>query len=192
MGSETGLNSQPEKTEIGMPAANKPNERKEHHTAGSTGSSALDLLQQDHRELEAYFKQYEEEGSDKAALALKICLTLEVHARIEEEIFYPAARDMIENRELVARAIVEHASAKQLIADIEAMEAGDELHEAKVKVLTEQIRHHVEEEETELFPEIRESGLDLEALGHRLANRKAELFEQLAAGEDVESNGGWT
>jgi hypothetical protein len=167
-----------------MPAANKPNERKDH-TAGGTGSSALDLLQQDHRELEAYFKQYEE-GSDKAALALKICLALEVHARIEEEIFYPAARDVIENRELVAQAIVEHASAKQLIADIEAMEAGDELHEAKVKVLTEQIRHHVEEEETELFPEIRESGLDLEALGHRLANRKAELFEQLAAGEDVE------
>ena len=169
-----------------MPAANKPNEQKERHTAGRAQASALDLLEQDHRELEVYFKQYEEEGSDKEALALKICLALEVHARIEEEIFYPAARDVIENRELVAQAIVEHASAKQLIADIEAMEAGDELHEAKVKVLTEQIRHHVEEEETELFPEVRETGLDLEALGQQLAKRKAELFEQLAAGEDVE------
>jgi hypothetical protein len=186
MGSETGLNSQPEKTEIGMPAANAPNEPKEHRTAGSTGSSALDLLQQDHREVEAYFKQYEEQGSDKEALALKICLALEVHARIEEEIFYPAARDVIQNRELVTQAMVEHASAKQLIADIESMEAGDELHEAKVKVLAEQIRHHVEEEETELFPEIGEAGLDLEALGQRLAKRKTELFEQLAAGEDVE------
>jgi hypothetical protein len=66
------------------------------------------------------------------------------------------------------------------------MEAGDELREAKVKVLAEPIRHHVEEEETELFPEIGEAGLDLEALGQRLAKRKTELFEQLAAGEDVE------
>lgn len=183
MGSETGLNSQPEKTEIGMPAANAPNQPKEHRTAGSTGSSALDFLQQDHREVEAYFKQYEE-GSNKEAVALKVCLALEVHA--EEKIFYPAARDVIENRELVEQAMVEHDSAKQLIADIEAMEAGDELHDAKVKVLTEQIRHHVEEEETKLFPEIREAGLDLERLGQQLAKRKTELFEQLAAGADVD------
>ena len=100
-----------------MPAANEPNELKEHHTVGNAQLSSLDLLTQDHRELEACFKQYEEEGSDKQALARKISLTLEVHARIEEEILYPAARDAIENKELVAQAVVEHASVKELVAE---------------------------------------------------------------------------
>src|SRR3954452_3468534 len=139
--------------------------------SGASGLSALDLLEQDHREVAGYFEQYEDEGADKNAIALKICLALEVHARIEEEIFYPAAREAIEQRNLIDEALVEHASAKQLIADIEAMEADDELHDAKVKVLAEQIRHHIEEEENELFPQVRQADLDLDALGAKLAQR---------------------
>ena len=118
-------------------------------------NSALTLLEQDHREVDAYFEEYEKaQGEAKEAVALKICLALQVHAQIEEEIFYPAVRDVIENGELLDEAIVEHAAAKQLIAEIEAMEVGDQLRDAKVKVLGEQIRHHVQEEEGELFPQI--------------------------------------
>jgi Hemerythrin HHE cation binding domain len=153
--------------------------------SGAFGPSALDLLEQDHREVEGYFEQYEEEGADKDAIVLKICLALEVHTRIEEEIFYPAAREAIEQRDLIDEALVEHGSAKQLIADIEAMEAGDELHAAKVKVLAEQIRHHIEEEQNRLFPQLREADLDLDTLGAKLAQRKAELFQELADGGEV-------
>ena len=154
-------------------------------SGSAASSSALDLLEQDHREVEGYFEQYEEEGADKDAITLKICLALEVHARIEEEIFYPAAREVIEEPDLIDEGLVEHGSAKQLIADIEAMEAGDELHDAKVKVLAEQIRHHIEEEENQLFPQVRQADLDLDALGAKLAQRKAELFQELAEGGEV-------
>lgn len=153
--------------------------------SGASGSSALDLLEQDHREVEGYFEQYEAEGADKDAIALKICLALEVHARIEEEIFYPAAREAIEEPDLIDEGLVEHESAKQLIEDIEAMEAGDELHDAKVKVLAEQIRHHIEEEQNQLFPQLRQADLDLDTLGAKLARRKAELFQELAEGGEV-------
>src|SRR3954465_12313704 len=118
-------------------------------------NSALTLLEQDHREVDAYFEEYEKaQGQAKEAIALKICLALQVHAQVEEEIFYPAARDAIEHPELIDEPLVEHASAKQLIAEIEGGEAGDSLYEAKVRVLGEQIRHHVEEEENQLFPEV--------------------------------------
>jgi Hemerythrin HHE cation binding domain len=143
--------------------------------------SAIELLEEDHREVEGFFEEYQEleDEAEKEALALNICLTLQVHAQIEEEIFYPEARKAIAKPELVDEAIVEHASAKQLIAEIEAMEVGDSLQEAKVKVLGEQISHHVEEEEGELFPEVEGSNLDLKTLGRRMADRKAELLQQL-------------
>jgi hypothetical protein len=141
--------------------------------------SALDLLEADHQEVDGFFDEYEnlEDAGEKEKLALKICLALTVHTQIEEEIFYPAAREAIEKAELIDEAIVEHASAKQLIAEIEEMDTGDELYDAKVKVLGEQVRHHVEEEEDELFPEIESSELDLEALGKKMAERKAALLE---------------
>jgi Hemerythrin HHE cation binding domain len=142
--------------------------------------SALDLLEEDHQEVDGFFDEYEtlEDAGEKEGMALKICLALTVHAQIEEEIFYPAAREAIEKAELIDEAIVEHASAKQLIAEIEEMDANDELYDAKVKVLGEQVRHHVEEEEDELFPEIESSELDLEALGKKMAERKAALLKE--------------
>jgi hemerythrin superfamily protein len=144
---------------------------------------AIKLLKDDHKEVKGYFKQYEglEAEEEKQALADKICLALTVHAQIEEEIFYPALRAAIDDDDLLDEAEVEHASAKQLIAEIQSMQAGDRLFDAKVTVLGEYIAHHVDEEEGELFPESRDSEVDLKDLGEMLAARKAELMAQ--AGE---------
>jgi hypothetical protein len=149
---------------------------------GMEEMSAIDLLEEDHRQVEDFFKEYEklEDVSDKEQLALKICMALQVHTKIEEEIFYPAAREAIEKPELIDEALVEHASAKQLIGDIEETEPGEELYDAKVKVLKEQVLHHVEEEEGELFPQVEAAELDLEALGKKMAARKAALLKQVA------------
>ena len=142
--------------------------------------SAIDLLEEDHQEVDGFFDEYEtlEDTGEKERMAVKICLALTIHTQIEEEIFYPAAREAIEKTELIDEAIVEHTSAKQLIAEIEEMDPADELYDAKVKVLGEQVRHHVEEEEDKLFPEIESSELDLEALGKKMAERKAALLKE--------------
>jgi len=142
---------------------------------------AIALLMADHREVEGWFGDYEDLTTDaeKSALAGKICAALKVHTRIEEEIFYPAARQATKDDDLLDEAVVEHAGAKDLIAQIEGMKAGDDLYDAKVKVLGEQIKHHVKEEEEELFPEARQAKMDLVGLGERMAARKSELKAQL-------------
>ena len=154
--------------------------KKETEQARIEEVSAIDLLEEDHREVEDFFDKYEEleDSNDKEQLAVKICMALQVHTQLEEEIFYPAAREAIENPELIDEAIVEHASAKQLIGEIEKMKPGEELYDAKVKVLQEQVLHHVEEEEGELFPQVEASELDLEALGKKMAERKAALLSK--------------
>jgi hypothetical protein len=156
--------------------------QQKNEQVGMEEISAIDLLEEDHREVEDLFDEYEkiEDVSEKEQLALKICMALQVHTRIEEEIFYPAAREAIEKPELIDEAIVEHASAKQLISEIEDMEPGEELYDAKVKVLQEQVLHHVEEEEGELFPQVEASELDLEALGKKMTERKVVLVKQVA------------
>ena len=157
----------------------KSNQDKVEQT-GMESVSAIDLLEADHQEVDGFFDEYEtlENTSEKEKLALKICLALTVHTQIEEEIFYPAIREAIDKSELIDEAIVEHASAKQLIAEIEEMDTGDELYDARVKVLGEQVRHHVEEEEDELFPEVESSELDLEALGKKMVERKSALLKE--------------
>jgi hemerythrin-like domain-containing protein len=142
--------------------------------------SAIALLKQDHREVEEMFDDFEElEGNAaKGKLARKICLALKVHTQIEEEIFYPAARKATGDDDLLDEAMVEHAGAKDLIAQIEKMKPGDDLFDAKVTVLGEQIKHHVEEEEDELFPEIEDSKMDVAAIGKQMAARKKELMAQ--------------
>ena len=142
--------------------------------------SALDLLEEDHQQVDGFFDEYEtlEDAGEKERMALKICLALTVHTQIEEEIFYPAVREAIEKAELIDEAIVEHAAAKQLIAEIEEMDPADELYDAKVKVLGEQVRHHIEEEEDKLFPEIESSELNLEALSKKMAERRAALLKE--------------
>ena len=168
-----------------IPTPPKPRAKADTNAAPAATKpvDAIKLLKGDHREVKAYFKEYAglEDNTDKQALADKICLALTVHAQIEEEIYYPATREAIDDDDLLDEAEVEHASAKQLIAEITAMKAGDRLFDAKMTVLGEYIDHHVAEEEDEMFPESRDSDLDLKALGVQLAERKAELMAQ--AGE---------
>ena len=147
---------------------------------------AIALLKQDHRNVEELFGQFENASGDgrKQKLARRICLELSVHATTEEEIFYPACEGKVDE-DLLKEAYVEHDGAKVLIAEIEAnSEGSDEFFDAKVKVLQEQIEHHVEEEEKRmegLFSQARQAGLDMEALGEQLARRKAELLETFKA-----------
>jgi hypothetical protein len=150
--------------------------------SASETQSALDLLEEDHREVEGYFAAYEdlEDEAEKEELATKICLALRVHTQIEEEIFYPAARKATEDDDLLDEAAVEHASAKRLIEEIEAMEVGDDLYDAKVKVLGEQVRHHVKDEEAELFPEVKSAKMDIEEIGKKLSQRKTTLLAELS------------
>ena len=139
---------------------------------------AIALLEADHQAVDDLFEQYADltDVADKKSLATEICLALKVHTQIEEEIFYPAARDATGDTDLLDKAAVEQAGAKTLIAEIEAMQPGQPLYDAKITVLSEQVRHHVEEEQEELFPEVREKKLDLDKLGAKLAARRSELM----------------
>lgn len=141
---------------------------------------AIALLKQDHRTVGELFGQFKQASGDgrKQKLAQQICLELSVHATIEEEIFYPACEGKVDE-DLLKEAYVEHDGAKVLIAEIETgSEQSDAFFDAKVKVLQEQIEHHVEEEEKRmegLFSQARQAGLDMDALGEQMARRKAEL-----------------
>jgi hemerythrin superfamily protein len=140
---------------------------------------AIALLKADHRSDEELFKDFEGAKGDgrKERLARQICLQLTVHTTIEEEIFYPACEGKIEE-DLLKEAYVEHDSAKLLIAEIEAGNGeSDDFFDAKVQVLSEQIEHHVKEEEGELFPQVRKADLDLKAIGEQLSARKKELLK---------------
>jgi hemerythrin superfamily protein len=148
---------------------------------GESQSNALKLLEKDHDEVDALFKQYESGKEDmkaaqKQKLATQICEMLTVHAAIEEEIFYPAIRNLDgETKDLVAEAAVEHQSLKDIIGRLEAAPPSDPLYDAGVKVLAEYVKHHVKEEENEIFPKVRSSDIDLDALGERLMERKMQL-----------------
>lgn len=141
--------------------------------------NAINLLMQDHKAVKALFAQYEglsdRSFATKKKLADQICQELTVHTQLEEEIFYPAVRRPIRDGDLMDEALVEHASAKELIAQIAAMDPADDLYDAKVKVLSEQIDHHVQEEEGDMFPKVRDTAVDLDALGKEMAARKEQL-----------------
>ena len=148
---------------------------------GESQSDAISLLKGDHKAVDELFKEYEarkEEGKvgAKVKIAKQICDELTVHATIEEEIFYPAARlHAADARDLVEEAAVEHQTLKDIIGRLQAAPSSDPLYDAGVKVLSEYVKHHVKEEENELFPKVRRSNLDLVALGERLLARKTEL-----------------
>ena len=163
--------------------------------AAPAGTDAIEMLIADHRNVEQLFKRYdklaEEEGTynEKEALAATICAELTIHAQVEEEIFYPAAREVLDEEDLVDEAVVEHASAKDLIAQLADMSPDDDLYDAKIKVLSELIEHHVEEEEDEMFPKLKKAKLDTAALGPEMAERKQALVEELGVGvEAAEEN----
>lgn len=147
---------------------------------GTKSEDAIALLKNDHRTVEKLFKDFEDAKGEgrKEKLARRICLELSVHTKIEEEIFYPACEGKIDGDQL-KEAYVEHDAAKLLMAEIEAGNGeSDEFFDAKVQVLSEQIEHHVKEEEDELFPEVRKADIDLTALGEQLADRKKELMKE--------------
>ncbi|WP_233410744.1 hemerythrin domain-containing protein [Rugamonas violacea] len=149
-------------------------------TTSPAGVDAITLLMQDHENVRALFEKFQGLSDrakvSKKKLAEQICLELIKHATAEEELFYPAVREASDdNQDLIDEAVVEHAAAKELISEILAMEPGDELYDAKVKVLSEQIEHHVQEEENDMFPKARKAKLDLAALGEAIAERKNEI-----------------
>ena len=137
------------------------------------------LLRADHKLVGGLFAQYEktQSTSKKKHLVDQICTELTVHAQVEEEIFYPAVKEALHDHELVPEATVEHASLKALIAEVEGVEPDGEMFDAKIKVLGEYVKHHVKEEESELFPKLRATDLDLKELGGKLAARKSELTD---------------
>jgi hypothetical protein len=155
-------------------------------SAPSSGRTpdAIALLKADHAQVAEWFEEFEgtESESKKTKLAEQICTALTVHTQIEEEIFYPAFMEATEEENLHHEAIVEHDGAKKLIAEIQASGAKDDYFDAKVKVLSEMIKHHVKEEEQAggMFAEARKSEMDLEALGEQLAARKQELMGMAA------------
>jgi len=150
-------------------------------TPTSKGPDGIALLKADHRAVEKLFGQFEKarDSDRKKALSDKICLELRIHMQIEEEIFYPTSRDFLKDEDIVDEAVVEHAAARDLMDEIEAMGPTEDLFEAKMTVLQEQIEHHVEEEETEYFPKVQKTDMDLKAAGAQMAARKEELKGQM-------------
>ena len=142
-------------------------------------NDAIALLKADHKEVSDMLERFENaRDASKAKLAEQNCQALTVHARIEEELFYPAARDALgeDGKDLLDEAKVEHNSLKELIANIEGASADDELFDANVKVLGEYTKHHVKEEEGELFPKCKKGEMNLVELGQQMAQRKKELM----------------
>jgi Hemerythrin HHE cation binding domain len=141
---------------------------------------AIALLKADHRKVEDLFDKFEAAKGDgrKQAIAEQICMELTIHTRIEEDVFYPACEGAVDE-DLLREAYVEHDGAKVLIAEIEAGGPDDKFYEAKVKVLSEEIEHHVEEEEKRvegMFAQARKAGLDMQALGDKMAAEKERLM----------------
>ena len=144
----------------------------------AAAKDAIGLLRADHQAVSGLFADYEKTRSDvkKKSLVAEICTALSVHAQIEEEIFYPAVKAALKDKLLVPEATIEHGGIKDLVAQLEGLEPDGEMYDAKVKVLSEYVGHHVKEEQNEMFPKAKATSLDLVELGTRLAARKADLL----------------
>ncbi len=180
-----------------MPATrSKSSSESKSKSTSKGGQDAIALLTEDHKKVQAMFKAFEKLKEDEASeeekgeIVQQTCQELTVHAEIEEEIFYPAARAALDDEgdDLLDEAEVEHATAKDLVEQLEVMEPGDELYDAKFTVLGEYINHHIKEEQDELFPKVRKADVDLQALGAELAERKQELMAELGAESDEDED----
>lgn len=156
-------------------------------------ADVIKILTEDHRRVTDLFDEFEkmkkkgdEDEEAKQYIVETCCAELTIHAQLEEELFYPAAREAIDDLDLLDEAEVEHASAKQLISELSAMQPGDDLYDAKFTVLGEYVKHHIEEEEGELFKKVKKSELDLEELGEELLQRRMALREELGISSDEE------
>ena len=143
---------------------------------------ATALLRADHNAVNELFAAYEKTRSPvkKMQLVSKICTELSVHAQVEEEIFYPAVKAALKDKVLIPEAVVEQSTMRDLMAQVEGVTPDGEMFDAKVKVLSEYVKHHVKEEHAEMFPKARKTGLDMLALGSQMAARKAELMAMRA------------
>lgn len=162
--------------------SNKAKTKPVKKAAPAKTQSATALLRADHKLVSGLFSEYEKSRSTskKKQLVDKICMELSVHAQVEEEIFYPAFKMAVKDTELVPEATVEHASLKDLIAQIEGGDVEDEMFDARVKVLSEYVKHHVKEEQNEMFPKAKSSDMDLEELGDQIASRKREILADMS------------
>ena len=166
------------------PSAKKPAAKKsvaakkKSASQKATPKDATAMLKADHKLVASLFGEFEKTKSEarKTSIVAQICKELTVHAQIEEEIFYPAVKAALKDKKLVPEATVEHASVKDLIAAVQGKAPYGEMYNAKVKVMAEFVKHHVKEEEKEMFPKARKTKLDMEQLGAQMAARKKELM----------------
>jgi hemerythrin superfamily protein len=162
-------------------------------TGAAQEQDAIAMLTADHKKVKKLFSEFDKlkdggSDEDKSSIVDQICNELKVHTEIEEEIFYPAVRKAIDDSDLMDEALVEHAGAKDLIAQLEDASPDDDLYDAKVTVLGEQIDHHVKEEEGDMFPKARKAKVDTEALGALMLKRKMALMKKMGmSGEDDDS-----
>ena len=149
----------------------------------TTKTDALAMLKADHDKVKKMFKEFEsldeDESEEKARLVRLACAELKVHTQLENEIVYPAVREAIEDDDLVDEALVEHQAAEELISQLEQMEPGDEMYDAKFTVLGEYVNHHITEEQKEMFPKARKAKIDLAGLGEQMMTRKQELMKDM-------------
>lgn len=148
----------------------------------SSATEATAMLRADHKRVSALFEGYEKArvATKKKSLVTQICNELTIHAQIEEEIFYPAVKQALKDHELVPEATIEHATLKELIAQVKNVEPDGDMFDAKIKVLSEYVKHHVKEEQNEMFPKAEATKLDMVELGARMAARREELAASLA------------
>lgn len=154
--------------------------------AKTSSEDALHILAEDHKNVIEMFDEFaqlkkknDNDEEAKQMLVESACAELSIHTQVEEEIFYPAARDAIDDMDLLDEAEVEHASARQLITELASMQPDDDLYDAKFTVLGEYVKHHIEEEEKQLFPKLKKVKIDLVELGEEIRERKLELREEL-------------
>jgi hemerythrin superfamily protein len=154
---------------------------------------AIAMLMADHKKVKKLFSDFDKlkeagSGDDKSAIVGQICNELKIHTEIEETIFYPAVRKAIDDSDLMDEALVEHAGAKDLIAQLEDANPDDDLYDAKVTVLGEQIDHHVKEEEGEMFPKAKKANVDTEALGSTMLKRKMALMGKMGVSAEDDAS----
>jgi hemerythrin superfamily protein len=151
---------------------------------------AIEMLMADHKKVKKLFGNFashkdDGDDEDKSAIVKLICNELKIHTALEEEIFYPAVRKAIQDSDLMDEALVEHAGAKDLIAQLEDADPEDDLYDAKVTVLGEQIDHHVKEEEGDMFPKAKKAKVDTAALGVQMLKRKKVLMADMGIDDDA-------
>ena len=150
----------------------------------SPKSDVLSMLKADHDKVRKLFKDFEklkDDEEEKAQLVKQTCAELKVHTQVENEIVYPAFREAIEDDDLMDEAAVEHEAAEELISQLEQLQPGDEMYDAKFTVLGEYVNHHIAEEQKEIFPKAKKAQIDLDALGERVAERKKEMMKDEAS-----------